>query len=103
MEGFLHLRMPPWARRPVTRSIAIIPAAGVTIFYGAAETGRLLILRQVVLSLQLSFAVVPLVVFTTDRRKMGALVAPLWLALVAVVVAVVTVYLNLMLLWDFVP
>ena len=102
MEGFLNLRMPPWARRLVTRSIAIIPAAGVTILYGAAETGKLLILTQVVLSLQLSFAVVPLVMFTTDRRKMGALVAPVWLALVAVLVAAVIVALNLKLLWDFI-
>ena len=102
MEGFLNLRMPPWARRLITRSIAIIPAAGVTILYGAAETGKLLILTQVVLSLQLSFAVVPLVIFTTDRRKMGALVAPLWLALVAGLVAVVIVGLNLKLLWDFI-
>ena len=101
MEGFLNLRIPPWARRLVTRSIAIIPAAGVTILYGAAETGRLLILTQVILSLQLSFAVVPLVMFTTDRRKMGALVAPLWLGLVAALVAVVIVVLNLKLLWDF--
>ena len=102
MEGFLNLRMPPWARRLVTRSIAIIPAAGVTILYGAAETGKLLILTQVVLSLQLSFAVVPLVMFTTDRRKMGALVAPVWLAVVAVLVAAVIVALNLKLLWDFI-
>ena len=102
MEGFLNLRLPPWARRLVTRSIAIIPAAGVTIFYGAAETGKLLILTQVVLSLQLSFAVVPLVMFTTDRRKMGELVAPVWLAVVAVLVAAVIVALNLKLLWDFI-
>ncbi len=101
MEGFLNLRMPPWARRLITRSIAIIPAAGVTIFYGEAETGRLLILTQVVLSLQLSFAVVPLVMFTTDKRKMGAMVAPLWLALFAALIAVVIVGLNLKLLWDF--
>ena len=102
MEGFLKLRIPPWARRLVTRSIAIIPAAGVTILYGSAETGRLLILTQVVLSLQLSFAVVPLVMFTTDKRKMGGLVAPLWLGLIAAVIAVVIVGLNLKLLFDFV-
>ncbi len=101
MEGFLNLRIPPWARRLITRSIAIIPAAGVTILYGAQQTGHLLILTQVVLSLQLSFAVVPLVMFTTDRRKMGALVAPGWLAALAVVIAVAIVALNLKLLWDF--
>ena len=75
MEGFLRLRLPPWLRRLATRSLAIIPAAGVTILYGERETGHLLILTQVVLSMQLSFAVVPLVMFTSDRRRMGALVA----------------------------
>ncbi len=102
MEGFLNLRMPPWARRLITRAIAIIPAAGVTIYYGNSGTGRLLILTQVVLSLQLSFAVVPLVMFTTDRRKMGALKAPLWLGAIAVLVAVVIIGLNLKLLSDFI-
>ena len=98
MEGFLNLRMPPWARRLITRAIAIIPAAGVTIYYGSAETGKLLILTQVVLSLQLSFAVVPLVMFTTNKAKMKALVAPLWLGLFAGMIAVVIVGLNLKLL-----
>ena len=101
MEGFLHLRLAPWLRRLITRAIAILPAAGVTILYGPAETGRLLILTQVVLSLQLSFAVVPLVMFTTDRRRMGALVAPRWLAATAAVIAVAIVALNVKLLWDF--
>jgi manganese transport protein len=101
MEGFLQLRMPPWVRRLITRSIAIIPAAAVTILYGESETARLLILTQVVLSLQLSFAVVPLVMFTTDRRKMGALTAPPWLAILAVVIAAIIVLLNMKLLYDF--
>ncbi|MFZ1661217.1 MAG: Nramp family divalent metal transporter, partial [Paracoccaceae bacterium] len=101
MEGFLEMRLPPWLRRLVTRAIAIIPAAAVTVIYGSSGTGQLLILTQVVLSLQLSFAVVPLVMFTADKRKMGALVAPLWLALFAVLIAVVIVGLNLKLLWDF--
>ena len=101
MEGFLEMRLPPWLRRLVTRAIAIVPAATITILYGSAGTGRLLILTQVVLSLQLSFAVVPLVMFTTDRRKMGALVAPLWLALLAGLIAVAIIGLNLKLLWDF--
>lgn len=101
MEGFLDIRLPPWLRRLVTRAIAIIPAAAVTILYGSAGTGRLLILTQVVLSLQLSFAVVPLVMFTTDRRKMGELVAPLWLGLFSALIALVIVALNLKLLWDF--
>lgn len=101
MEGFLDLRLPPWLRRLVTRAIAIIPAAGVTLLYGSQAMGELLILTQVVLSLQLSFAVVPLVMFTTDRRKMGALVAPAWLGLFAALIALVIVGLNLKLLWDF--
>ena len=102
MEGFLRLRLPPWLRRLATRGLAIIPAAGVTILYGERETGRLLILTQVVLSMQLSFAVVPLVMFTSDKRRMGALVAPPWLVIFAVVIAAVIVVLNLKLLWDFV-
>jgi manganese transport protein len=102
MEGFLNLRIPPWARRLITRGIAIIPAAFVTIWYGDAGTGELLILTQVVLSLQLSFAVVPLVMFTTNRAKMGAMVAPLWLAAIAVLIAVVIIGLNVKLLFDFV-
>lgn len=101
MEGFLNFRLPPWLRRLVTRAIAIVPAAGVTILYGSAQTGKLLILTQVVLSLQLSFAVVPLVMFTTNRRKMGALAAPWWLAALAVIIAAAIVLLNLKLLWDF--
>ncbi len=102
MEGFLRLRLPPWQRRLITRAIAILPAAGVTLLYGSAGTGRLLILTQVVLSLQLSFAVVPLVMFTTSRRRMGAMVAPLWLGAVSGIIAAVIVALNLKLLWDFI-
>lgn len=101
MEGFLRLRLPPWLRRLSTRAIAIVPAAVVTILYGSEGTGRLLILTQVVLSLQLSFAVVPLVVFTTSRRRMGEMVAPVWLGAVAWVIAAAIVGLNLKLLWDF--
>lgn len=101
MEGFLRLRLPPWMRRLFTRAIAIIPAAAVTILYGTEGTGRLLILTQVVLSLQLSFAVVPLVMFTTSRTRMGAMVAPLWLGALSWVIAVAIMALNLKLLWDF--
>ena len=79
MEGFLNIRLPPWLRRLITRAIAIVPAAIVTIWYGESGTAHLLVLTQVVLSLQLSFAVFPLVMFTADRAKMGALVAPRWL------------------------
>jgi manganese transport protein len=100
MEGFLDIRLPPWLRRLTTRAIAIIPAAGVTIFYGEQETGKLLILSQVILSLQLPFAVVPLVQFTADRAKMGALTAPKWLVGMAGLIAATIIALNAKLLWD---
>ncbi|MBI1171881.1 Mn(2+) uptake NRAMP transporter MntH [bacterium] len=102
MEGFLQIRLQPWLRRLITRGIAILPAAGVTILYGAEGTGRLLILTQVVLSLQLSFAVIPLVVFTTSRGRLGDLAAPRWLGALSWLVATVIVALNLKLLADFV-
>jgi manganese transport protein len=101
MEGFLDIRLPPWARRLITRAIAIIPAAGVTIWYGEAGTAKLLILSQVVLSLQLPFAIVPLVMFTADRRKMGELRAPRWVTLLAVATALTVIALNVKLLFDF--
>ena len=72
MEGFLDIRLPAWLRRLITRLIAIVPAVIVTALYGEKGTGALLILSQVILSLQLSFAVVPLVLFTSERGKMGA-------------------------------
>lgn len=102
MEGFLDIRLPPWLRRLATRAIAIVPAAAVTIWYGDSGTAKLLILTQVVLSLQLSFAVFPLVMFTADRAKLGDLVAPRWLVAVAVVIAVAIAALNVKLLVDFV-
>ncbi len=102
MEGFIDLKLQPWVRRLVTRGIAIIPAAAVTLLYGEKETGKLLILSQVVLSLQLSFAVVPLVQFTASRAKMGELVAPRWLVVFATVIAVVIIALNMKLLFDWV-
>lgn len=102
MEGFINFRLKPWVRRLITRAIAIIPAALVTLIYGASGTGELLILTQVVLSLQLSFAVFPLVAFTSDTKKMGALVAPVWLRVVAWVIAIVIAGLNVKLLVDFV-
>jgi manganese transport protein len=102
MEGFLNIRLPPWLRRLITRAIAIVPAAVVTIWYGESGTAHLLVLTQVVLSLQLSFAVFPLVMFTADKRKMGALVSPLWLTVAAWVIAAVIAALNVKLLYDFV-
>lgn len=102
MEGFLQIRLAPWLRRLITRGIAIIPAAAVTIWFGEQGTGQLLILTQVVLSLQLSFAVFPLVMFTADKKKMGPMVAPRWLIAIAGIVAVVIALLNVKLLFDFV-
>jgi manganese transport protein len=102
MEGFLDIRLAPWVRRLVTRALAIIPAAAVTIWWGAKGTAELLILSQVILSLQLPFAIVPLVMFTADKRKMGALVAPRWMTTLAGIIAVTVIALNVKLLWDFV-
>ncbi len=102
MEGFIDIRLPGWARRLITRAIAIVPAALVTIWYGEKGTGQLLILSQVVLSLQLPFAIVPLVMFTADRRKLGALTAPRWVTALAVLTALIVIVLNVKLLVDFV-
>ena len=100
MEGFIDIRLPPWLRRLTTRAIAIIPAAVVTIWYGEKGTAQLLILSQVILSLQLSFAVVPLVMFTADKAKMGELVAPRWLSTLAWAIAAIIIALNVKLLID---
>jgi manganese transport protein len=100
MEGFIDIRLPPWARRLMTRGLAIVPAAIVTIWYGEAGTAKLLIFSQVVLGLALPFAIVPLVMFTADRRKMGALVAPRWMTMLAVIIATILITLNVKLLWD---
>jgi manganese transport protein len=102
MEGFIDIRLQPWLRRLITRAIAIVPAAAVTLLYGEKETGKLLILSQVILSLQLSFAVVPLVQFTASRAKLGSLVAPRWLTAMACVVAAIIIVLNVKLLIDWV-
>jgi manganese transport protein len=100
MEGFLNLRLPHWARRLVTRAIAIVPVVIVTALYGEQGTGRLLVLSQVVLSMQLPFAVIPLVQFVSSREKMGTFVIPKAVAALAWFVAAVIVALNLKLLFD---
>lgn len=100
MEGFLNIRLPAWMRRLVTRAVAIVPAAAVTIYYGASGTGFLLIFSQVILAFQLPFAVVPLVMFTASKAKMGAMVAPIWLTGVSAAIAVLIISLNVKLLWD---
>jgi manganese transport protein len=100
MEGFLNIRLPAWLRRLATRMVAIGPAAIVTIYYGSSGTGVLLILSQVILAFQLPFAIVPLVMFTRDKSKMGALVSPGWLTVVAAIIAAIIIGLNAKLIWD---
>jgi len=100
MEGFLRFRLSPVLRRLVTRLIAIIPAVIVTWIYGASGTAKLLVLSQVVLSIQLPFAVIPLMLFAQDRGRLGALVAPLWQLALGWGCAAVIVALNLKLLFD---
>jgi manganese transport protein len=100
MEGFLHLRLPHWARRLLTRGIAIVPVIVVTAIYGEHGTGQLLILSQVILSMQLPFAVIPLVMFVSDRAKMGAFVVPRSVAILSWIVAAIIVALNVKLLGD---
>jgi manganese transport protein len=100
MEGFLNIRLRPWLRRLITRLIAIVPAVIVTAISGEKGTTSLLVLSQVVLSLQLSFAVIPLVIFTSDRQKMGEFVNPGWLKILAWTVALLIAALNAKLLFD---
>jgi manganese transport protein len=100
MEGFLHIRLPSWARRLLTRGIAIVPVVVVTWIYGERGTGQLLVFSQVVLSMQLPFAVIPLVRFVSDRKKMGKFAISLPVAAVAWIVAGIIVALNVKLLFD---
>jgi manganese transport protein len=100
MEGFLNIRLRPWLRRLITRLIAVIPALITVLMYGEEGTGSLLILSQVILSLQLPFAVFPLVMFSGDRKKLGALAAPLWMRALAWPVAVIIAALNAWLLYQ---
>jgi manganese transport protein len=100
MEGFINLRIRPWLRRLVTRLIAIIPAVAVIAIYGDSGTGPLIILSQVVLSLQLPFAVFPLVMFTNDPHRMGPFANPLWVKVLAWTVAVIIAALNIYLLYQ---
>jgi len=100
MEGFLRFRMQPWLRRCLTRALAIVPAVIVSVMYGESGTAKLLVFSQVVLSLQLGFAVVPLVLFTSDRRKMGEFVAPVWMQVLGWSTAVIIIALNAKLLYD---
>jgi manganese transport protein len=99
MEGFLNLRLKPWLRRLITRLIAIVPAFFVTLYYGEKGTSDLLVLSQVILSLQLSFAVVPLVMFTSSATKMGQFVNKMGLKIVAWTISGIILSLNTYLLW----
>lgn len=94
MEGYLNLRIAPWLRRLITRLIAIIPAYVVILIYGEGETGALLVLSQVVLSLQLGFAIIPLIHFTSDKKTMGEFVISPWIRITAWIIALIIVSLN---------
>jgi manganese transport protein len=101
MEGFLRIRLRPWLRRLITRLIAIVPAVFVTAVYGEHGTASLLVFSQVILSLQLPFAVVPLVAFTSNRHKMGQFVNPRWIQGLAWITAAIIIALNVKYLSDF--
>lgn len=100
MEGFLNLKLKPWLRRLITRLIAVIPAFFVTLFYGEKGTSELLVLSQVILSMQLSFAVIPLVMFTNDKLKMGRFVNKKWFRILVWIISMIIVILNLYLLFE---
>jgi manganese transport protein len=104
MEGFLNIRLRPWLRRMITRGIAIVPAIGVIAFFGESKSTELIVASQVVLSMQLGFAVWPLMRFTGDKNKMGEFANPLWVKLTGWTIAVIIIVLNLKLLFDtFMP
>ncbi len=100
MEGFLRIRIRPWLRRLISRGLAIVPAAIVIVWRGESGVDSLLVLSQVILSLQLSFAVIPLVAFTSDRSKMGTFVSPAWVVALATLTAIVILGLNAKLVAD---
>lgn len=102
MEGYLNLRLQPWIRRLITRLIAIVPAFLVIYFLGEDSTGKLLILSQVILSLQLGFAVIPLIHFVSDKKKMAEFVIPKWQRLASWVSALVIIGLNIKLVYGFI-
>lgn len=101
MEGFLNIRLAPWLRRLLTRLVAIVPAVCVIGFFGEGHTTDLLIWSQVILSMQLGFAVIPLLLFTGNRVKMGSFTNPLWMKILAWATAAIIVVLNVKLLFDF--
>ncbi|MBI2487286.1 MAG: Nramp family divalent metal transporter [Deltaproteobacteria bacterium] len=100
MEGYLNLRIRPWLRRLITRILAVLPAVCAIWYFGENSTGSLLVLSQVVLSLQLPFAIIPLIHFVSDKRRMGEFVVPLWLRVIAWLVTTIIVVLNVKLVMD---
>ena len=100
MEGFLNFRITPWLRRLITRGIAIIPAVCIIGFFGESKTTDLLVASQVILSMQLGFAVWPLMRFTCEKSKMGEFVNPLWITILGWTTTAVIITLNLKLLFD---
>ncbi|MDR3550927.1 MAG: Nramp family divalent metal transporter, partial [Candidatus Babeliales bacterium] len=101
MEGFLNIRLAPWLRRLLTRSVAIVPAIICIWLYGDSSIGSLMLFSQVILSFQLAFAVIPLIMFTSDRRKMGVLTNAAWVAILAWASAFLIIGLNIKFLFDF--
>jgi manganese transport protein len=101
MEGFLNIKLPAWKRRLVTRGLAVIPAILVTWYFGEHGTASLLVLSQVVLSLQLPFALVPLWMMTKDENLMGRFVSPIWLSALVALITALIVSLNVKLITDF--
>ena len=97
MEGHLNLRIQPWLRRLITRLLAIVPAVFTILYFGSEALGKLLVLSQVVLSLQLGFAVIPLIHFTSDKMKMKEFVIKTWVKVLAWLSAAIIVYLNIQL------
>lgn len=102
MEGFLNIRLKPWLRRLITRGFALIPAILFILWYGENNIAQLLLISQVVLSFQLAFAIIPLIMFTSDRTKMGALVNPRWVTILARLCAILIITLNMKYLADFI-
>ncbi|HNP99944.1 MAG TPA: Nramp family divalent metal transporter, partial [Bacteroidia bacterium] len=100
MEGYLRLRIAPWIRRLLTRMVAIIPALFTIVYFGEAATGKLLILSQVILSIQLGFAVIPLIHFVSDKNKMKEFVIPVYVQIPAWITAFIIVILNARLVYS---
>ena len=99
MEGFLNIKLKPWLRRLITRLIAIVPALFVSLYMGESGTSKLLIFSQIILSMQLSFAVIPLVIFTNNKLKMGEFVNNPFLQFLVWVISIIIVILNMYLLY----